>query len=517
MKHVDAKARAMRSSAAGLCQQVTSVAPDIIASVAGESNHVADAPILEHSSSVAEIGDLQRALNELWARFPAAQFVLHPDCKSLRSPGGWELYSGNFAVAKQMIAAGAPWVLTFDIKRTASEDLLDNNLQKELLSFAERGVFQTFGLAPICASFSRAITPYVRSRRWPRGLPTLRGPMLLKVQNGNKHASFCLQLIKLAIHRGWAYFCENPDTSFLWLQNGWQAFVKPSSRSVFRLSYCRFGTRWRKDTRVATNTCLAGLRMLCKCGSRPRQRLRGYSLLHGRSWTAVSEPYPRGVSKILAIALCVHAGWCKPSRLNIAGCSRSASLRIGEALNLGPRRLVTPRPSLSELPTLSAATMALEARILQTFVDWCKTEVRCVPLDQLFDASPEVLVYLLRVCGDLMFQQRRALSSFRHLLLAVQRWRPMVRPLMQPAWELIGRWELQEPVQQRIPIPEPLVRAMIVLAWCYKWHSWCGATIIAFYGGGRLGEILQCIRVIREDLLWPTDVLENGPGPVFLK
>ena len=113
---------------------------------------------------------------------------------------------------------------------------------------------------------------------------------------------------------------ENPDKSFLWMQDGWQRFFLPDSPDLFRLSYC-IGTRWRKDTRMATNTILAGLRMLCKCGRHQHQQLRGASILHGKSWTALAEPYPRGFSKMLALGLCIKAGWCGSLALNAAGCA----------------------------------------------------------------------------------------------------------------------------------------------------------------------------------------------------
>ena len=113
-----------------------------------------------------------------------------------------------------------------------------------------------------------------------------------------------------------------------------------------------------------------------------------------------------------------------------------------------------------------------------------------------------------------MFQERKALSNYRHLLLAAQRWKPLCRPFMQPAWELVNRWEHQEPVTHRTPIPEALVRAMVVTAWLHGWYAWVAATLIAFYGGGRLGEILQCKR---EGLLLPIDFIEPGPSPVFLQ
>ena len=358
--------------------------------------------------------------------------------------------------------------------------------------------------------FSRAITPPVRSRRWPGGIPGVIGAMFQKLKQGNIHAGFCLQVMSLALLLDIAFLGARTPIKVSFVARrpgviliavmflGWHIVV--------------FGTSWQKMTRVATNTLLAGLRMPCLC-KKLHIALRGNSRLHRKSWTAVAEPYPRGFAKLLALGLCVKAGWCSSSKLSISGCARAASLRIGEASNPGPGKFVA-RPSLHELPTLTTHTMALEARLLQRFIDWCRLEIRICSCEVIFDACPETLVYLLKVFGDLMFQQRRGLSNFRHLLLASQRWKPRVRPLMQPAWDLISRWEQQEPVQHRIPIPEPLVRAMIVLAWLHGWYSWCCATAVAFCGGGRLGEILKCCR---SDLLLPVDFLDSGTAPVFLK
>ena len=174
--------------------------------------------------------------------------------------------------------------------------------------------------------------------------------------------------------------------------------------------------------------------------------MRGYSILHGKSWAAVAEPYPRGFAKMLALATAIKAGWCNSSRLSIAGCARSKAMRIGEATNPGPARRFAPRQSLQELPTMSAATLALESSVLNAFLSWCRSEICGVSCDELFDLVPTILVYLLRIFGDLMFQERQALSNYRHLLLAAQRWKPLCRPFMQLAWELVNRWEHQEPV-----------------------------------------------------------------------
>jgi hypothetical protein len=456
----------------------------------------------------------EEAVYLLRTHFDDQQFFFNKDFEKFSEPGALDLFSGNYGVAKQMIRAGAPWVLTFDIKRSQSENLLDPALQELLLKLLELGAFKSVGMAPICASFSRAVTPAVRSRRWPRGLHGITATMRQKVREGNAHADFCIKVIGIAIALNIAFWCENPDTSFIWIQRGWQAYASPDSRELFRLSYCRFGTRWKKNTRVACNTLLAGLRMMCSCGSRVHQQLRGFSPLHAKSWTSVAEPYPRGFAKLLAISCCVHAGWCDEKKLNITGCARSKSVRIGEAANPGPRFVQAERKSLAELPLLSAATMAMEARLLQKFIEWCMSEIHGISCEELFDRCPQALVLLLRSHGDISFQQKGSLSNFRHLLLVVQRWKPLARPFMQPAWDFVARWEAQEPTQHRIPIPEQLMKSMVVLAWVFGWNSWACATLIAFYGGGRVGEILQAFR---EDLILPSDLMEGGFSPIFLR
>ena len=195
-----------------------------------------------------------------------------------------------------------------------------------------------------------------------------------------------------------------------------------------------------------------------------------------------------------------------------------------DALALGPSELVKRltqglpgggyRGSLQDMPILSAQTLAMESKLLSGFIAWCNSEIKSMSCEEVFDASPVILVYLVKCYGDLMFQRNGSLSNFRHLLLAIQRWKPAVRTVMQPAWDYVARWELQEPVNHRIPIPESLVRAMIVTAWNRKWYAWAAATTIAFYGGGRLGEILKCAR---QDLLLPCDFLETAATPVFVR
>lgn len=294
-------------------------------------------------------------------------------------------------------------MLTFDWLRSSSENLLNVDLQQTIIKLVVAGWFKSVGMAPICSSFSPAITPAVRSAKRPRGLPRISPAMRVKVSQGNVHADFCIPLVGLCIQLMIAYFIENPDRSWLWKLSTYKLFTSPSSENLFRLSYCRFGTPWQKNTRIGTSTRLAGLRMMCACQKR-HLTLRGYSTYHKSSWTKVAEPYPRGVARLLAVALCAQAGWCENRKLNISGCCRCGSLRVGEAQHPGPPQNGA-RVSLEELPGVSAETFAMEARLLQEYLRWCNSTLTVTSAEDIFVRVPQCAAQSLRSYGDLWFQQ----------------------------------------------------------------------------------------------------------------
>ena len=123
-----------------------------------------------------------------------------------------------------------------------------------------------------------------------------------------------------------------------------------------------------KATRFGTDLpSLRGLRLLCGCKHK-RHGLRGYSKRHRKAWTAVAELYPAGVSRLIASGCCIDAVWSCFVKLDVSSCCRSKSHRIGEAQNPGPRR-VAPRGEdvLEDVPLISAATAALEAKVFLRF------------------------------------------------------------------------------------------------------------------------------------------------------
>ncbi len=225
--------------------------------------------------------------------------------------------------------------------------------------------------------------------------------------------------------------------------------------------------------------------------------------------TLVAQPYPSGLCRLLAAGLCQSYGWHSKKKLNIPACCRAGTMRIGEASNPGP-----VRPSLADVELISFETRQLEARLLYEFLSWANFHLRGRDVEELFTKVPLFLVQSLRCYGDKMYKEGGALSNLRHLLLACQKWSPMCKPLMASAWELVTRWEQVCPVKHRQPVPEALMKAICVFGWHKKWYSFVGATLLAFYGAGRLGEVL---RTTREDLVLPVDVLEPPGSAVFLR
>ena len=372
--------------------------------------------------------------------FDRSQFFLPDNFEGFKMPGAIDLFSGCFGVAKEMIRYGCPWVLCFEWNRSRDEDLLDPAVRQKIEQLLRLGAVESLGAAPICASFSTAVTPPVRSARFPRGLPSLSGTMKVSVMQGNSHNDFLIVLVDICIEAKIAFFIENPDESWWWWrQRKWRRFRSSTSQHLFRLCFCRFGTPWQKATRIATNTALRGLKMWCQCHQR-HTVLRGMHPIRKIPMTRVAQPYPAGLNRLLAIALCSFAGWCKKDKLNVAGCARTGSIRVGEATNPGPRsrRWVPRSGNLEDLPVQTSTTLALEARLLDEFLDWCNSSLATIQAQELFQKVPSFLALTLRCYGNFLFQYGGALSNLRHVLIAAQRWQPLVRPFMATAWEIVG-------------------------------------------------------------------------------
>ncbi|CAE8683129.1 unnamed protein product, partial [Polarella glacialis] len=267
----------------------------------------------------------------LLATLPESRF-LHPGRRDPHwrptTPGFLDLYSGQRGVAKALRMKGAPWVLTFDFLDGPDQDLLDPETRVFLQTCVDAGAFSGIGAAPICASFSSAVAPPVRTPAYPRGVPWMTSAMKVKVRDGNSHSRWLCSLLLRAHRLGIPFWVENPDGSWLWRQREWQRLAKRLGVGLFRLDFCRFGTRWRKRTRILTttelrdNTLLRGQDATARCCQ--HLVLRGRCAARNLSWAKVAEPYPAGLCQVLAAAL-LNAAGLQPERrrLDIVSCARA--------------------------------------------------------------------------------------------------------------------------------------------------------------------------------------------------
>ena len=429
-----------------------------------------------------------------------------------QGPGFLDLYSGKKGFAKASLRYGAPWVLVVDIDDGPQCDLLDCNVRKRIEDAVTLGAFIHISAAPICGSFSRAVTPAVRSRLHPRGLKGITENMKVKVRDGNSHSIWIASLIQLAISLGILYWVENPDGSFLWLQPEWKGLPSQAADSYFKVDFCTYGTPWRKRTRFLTSGRLSHVRRLCR-GNHEHVLLRGRSKAHKAAWTKVAEPYPRRLCAVLAHAACCDLGLFQgPSTL----ACRSTHRRIGEAKNPGPRRrhpFAKNPDDLEGVDLIRPETVALGKAQWDKFFSWA-TDILGANVALSLWKVPSLMSTMLAAYGKEWYASGGALYCYRHLVVYAQRLYPTLRGHMQQAWATISKWEELEPVQHRRPIPLSMLNSMVTLCVLWGWKRVASVILIAFHGCTRPGEVL---RAKRSALMLAEDVGGKTGDPCFLK
>eukprot|EP00438_Fugacium_kawagutii_P011481 Skav211699 [mRNA] locus=scaffold1535:189530:207134:+ [translate_table: standard] len=449
-------------------------------------------------------------------RIPVDQFVL-PRGYSLEEviglSGHLDLFSGSRGAAKALANRTGRWVLCYDLSHAARENLLDPVIQSEVESLLKAGAFLTLTGGPVCASFSRAVRPPVRSKKHPLGFDDLSETMQKKVAQGNAFADWVSKVIDLALQRKMIFWIENPATSYFWHHPSIVAVIKHWGLEFFTTDYCRWGTAWRKRTRFLANFQAAGSRCLCQC-NRPHLQLKGYSRQHKISWTKVAESYPLPLCRFLAIAT---AESLKPASrradIDASACARCNHRRIGEAKNPGPRkRQVPPGVDLEQVRLVQPATVLLQSKVHSRYCDWLATKLSRAAVSSLQD-HPHLQVQFLRSYGNFLFNSGEPMYIFRHLVVYLQQMFPSEKPHMSSCWDLLAKWESVMPVTHRPPLPKLVLDAMVSLALTWGWTRWAALTSLTYHGAMRIGEPLKATR---EDLLLPQDA-GLGEPVIFLR
>ena len=457
----------------------------------------------------------------LLQKLPSSQFFVNgtrapPDFVPKRK-GFLDLYTGKGGVAKFVSKNYGVWVLSFEIDHHPSEDLLLESTRQLVLDLLDADVFLGAGMAPECSSFSRAVTPAVRSRDEPAGLKNISLNMQRKVAVGNSHAQFVLVVLERCRSLHIIYWCENPDSSFLFLQKAWLASGISLPHRCYRFDMCRYATPWRKRTRIVTNTELAGVRELC-LRDHQHLALRGRSSAHQLSWTRVAQTYPTRLCARIGTAMCRASGLKKFSqKFKLADMAKCSSNCIGEASHPGPARPV-PRErrdvgELERVVLIEAGTHKIQQRVWEALQLWIADKFSYDTASQVF-ICPILAVQVLRTFGIHHYSHGGPMYELRHLYVTAQQRFPLLKPMMSPCWDLINRWEEVRPTKHRMPLPELLFRSLITVAVNWKWKRWAATLLLGYEGIARIGEVLAARR---SDLVLPCDMFEEGRPMLFMK
>ena len=428
-------------------------------------------------------------------------------------PGYLDLFSGERGVARCMIEGSYTWAVTFDIAHGASQNLILPLVRSTLERLIRCGVFFCIGMAPVCSSFSVAITPPVRTKDCPEGVADVSGKMHVKITEGNDMCSWVLQLCILALELNILFWVENPAGSWFFKQKGWLKMLDEFSATVgfWTVDYCRYGTLWRKRTKICTNSLLRSCKTLCDRTHR-HLALRGRSKEHRKSWTLVAQPYPKGVCRSIAMGIKVSRqdvsvrGGFDPSRF-----CKCNNRRIGEALHPGPevRRLV----SLDDVKLVEAKTLALQSKIWRWFCLWLVDRVG-EEVASSVRSNPALLCLMVREFGDYLYSHGKSLYLLRHLVVLVQQEVLGARSYIGCCWDRIRRWEVIEPPRHRIPLPCSVLQAMVTVSSLWGWRRFACTLCLAFYGITRPGEVL---RARRYELVLPADLMSSETTTAFLQ
>ena len=294
---------------------------------------------------------LSSAAVELLQSFPAYQFILPGGGGQRGAPGfrphraGFlDCYTGKGGIAAEVARQGQVWVLAFDIEHGAEQNLLCPTVQTMILKLVLAGAFCGIGWPQSVGLFRGRCRPAIRSPLYPSGLPALPRYISERVKAGNSHSMFCFRVVRAARRMDIAYWCENPDGSYLWQQPEWRESGLCGFECSYRCDQCQYGTPWRKRSRFITNTALAGNRCFCDGLGHTHVQLTGYCHAAKKSWTRVAQTYPRALCFHIAHNMVAKAGLgrtpkalpARYRRLNFACCAKAGTCRIGEASNPGP-------------------------------------------------------------------------------------------------------------------------------------------------------------------------------------
>ena len=118
-------------------------------------------------------------------------------------------------------------------------------------------------------------------------------------------------------------------------------------------------------------------------------------------------------------------------------------------------------------------------------------------------ASPVIMNQALRLFGQHLWQTQRSRGDYARLVHAVRDRRGDWATMLRPAWDLDRKWQSEEPVTHRTPLPANIWRAAVVVALLQGKIAFAVGLLLGFCCALRPGELFN---LKRRCLLLPEDL-----------
>ena len=161
------------------------------------------------------------------------------------------------------------------------------------------------------------------------------------------------------------------------------------------------------------------------------------------------------------------------------------------------------RPDLRPGRPVTEATTSLRERYWAIFERWANDEGH--DLDAFFlDYNHHIdeVNCLMIQFGRRLYHSGKTYAQHAETLNALTSRKPGLKRMLTAAWDLGYAWNQQEPSHHHIPLPIPVLLAMISTSLMWGWLAMAGILSLGFGGLLRPGEIANALR---RDLLTPVD------------
>ena len=260
-----------------------------------------------------------------------------------------EIFCGAAAITLSMVMLSVPCICPWDVKYGEQFNVLKHGIIFQELIRYEYVACMHF--ATPCTSMTWARWPQLRSASEPQGVSHASEKQKQLLHLGNALLAFSLECSLMLLAAGGYFSLENPELSWLWLQEGTLTLLSKSGVALVRVLFKDFAAPFYKPTLFMHNIpTLHGLRDISEAYDGPLVPLRGLMVWEGKLQfrTHVAQAYPPKLAEHYAVLVnqaldmrseAMERGQPIPLAVKEAGDGLSPSLRHAARL--------LPEPSVS--------------------------------------------------------------------------------------------------------------------------------------------------------------------------